>query len=130
MRTLNAAGTALEWRNTSFSAAAALPTSSNLMAYGAPAQYYKFAGVMVGVRGTLKRVNGSALSTGSEVVLGTLPAGFRPWHTQRFCLVGGYGSNYQTGRVYVQSSGVITMEDPDHSMPWIDLSGINFRSEN
>ena len=132
VRVTNTAGDALIWRSLISESAVAFPSPSSLVARFAsnPAQYYRYAGTMIKCRGTLKRSSGN-LSTGSDVTLGTLPAGARPLFTERFvCEIGGTG-NYAEVRVNSDGTqdGKVIMTDPPAPTTWIDLSPINFRAE-
>jgi len=89
-------------------------------------QYYKFAGSMVGMQGALARANGNELSSGNDINLGVLPAGFRPAFTVRFaCKVG--AGNKTPAEVRVGSDGLVTMTG-NGTIDWIDLSTIQFRA--
>lgn len=130
IRTTNGAG-GLTWKSVNTAPVAALPTPGSLVAYGQPAQMFKFSGGMVGLQGTLTRSSGANLSTGADVILGTLPAGYRPGGTRNFIVrISGGTAGYQAGNVRIGTDGVITMTDPPATAVWIDLSGIVFRAEN
>ncbi len=127
--TLNDAGTGLEWRSVTNPAELAFPNNSPLVAVDAPPRMRKVASEVM-LRGTLKRANGQNLSTGSEVVLGTFPAGWRPANIERFiCYGNGVGSAQVVAPVKVTTDGVVTMYNPPDPVVWIALSGIQFRAE-
>ena len=123
IRTLNDAGTALEWRSLSGGPDIPFPAPGALVAYSAPATYYKANG-RVYLTGTLKRSSGSNLSTGADVLLGTLPVGARPADSNRFLCHANAG---RAVGVRVFSDGTVVMSDPDEANSFIDLSSISFR---
>lgn len=110
----------------------AFPAAGNLVAADTPAVYYK-AGPRVNLMGTLKRPTGN-LSNGNDVILGTLPAGYRPKALLRFCCSGGSpGGLHVTGHVKVIETGQVALYDVntgDPGLNWIDLSGVSFRIDD
>ncbi len=130
VRTLNAAGTALVWQNWLSPAAVPLPTSSLLVAQASPAQMFRVNGASVGLQGTLRRSNGTSLGTGSTVVLGNLPVGWRPKSNRGPYVVGSFGNVQGIGRVYVDTSGEVTLAAGvgQEAVKWVSLDGIEFRT--
>ena len=105
------------------------PAPSALVALDAPAQYYR-KGNHIFLQGTLKRSSGASLSTGNDVILGTMPAGHRPDRIKRFACYA--GSGHVVG-VKVEAAGTVTMYDPPSyigSVAWIDLSTIHYEIGN
>lgn len=94
---------------------------------------YRVTQGQVFLSGTLKRVNGNNLTTGSDVSLGTMPVGARPAESQRFpCAARTTSSTYVTVVVLVDATtGGVTMHDLPGStgVLWVDLSGVTYRAE-
>lgn len=128
LRTVHPTNGTLSWIDPLLSGPFAFPAPSGLIsrdaAPSAP-QYLRYAGSMVSCRGTLKRATGANLSTGSNVILGTMPVGYRPPFGCRFTCATSSG----WAVVAVGSDGVVTMNNPPTSCTWIDLSAITFRAE-
>jgi hypothetical protein len=133
VRTINAAGTALEWKSLNQSARIALPTSSLLVANlnDTPATIHK-EWTRVYIEGTLRRSSGAKLNVpGSAVNLGTLPVGWRPKNQARFTIP---GPGWKTANIVISpDTGVITMYDTDPAMgdiAFVQFDGVSFRAEN
>jgi hypothetical protein len=125
-RGLNAAGTALTWISFFAETPIAFPHPAALVAYDTPAEMWK-TGTTVNARGTLRRSSGSNVSTGSNVILGTFPVGWRPAKMQRFILCALGGDGYC--RVTLGTDGVLTMSPDPASVPIVALDGLTFRAE-
>lgn len=124
-------GTDMVWQSQSGRDSTAFPTNSPLSALGESPVYY-IIGRHLYCAGVLRRTSGAVLnSTGSDVLLGTLP--FAPASTQRFACVGSGGRTvaaYVFGDSSGASKGQVYMNDPPTyvgNTSWIDLSGINFQ---
>lgn len=128
VRTMNAAGNAMEWKAVGAAdTAVAFPSVAGLVAFDAPAQTIRFAGNMVQLRGTLKKSNGSAISTGANVTLGTLAAGSRPGALSRFACTAN-GPDHVS--ISIATSGVVTLDGKTGTtQTWLQLDTIIFRAE-
>lgn len=128
IRTMKDDQSALEWRLWQPTDPLPFPAPGALVALDAPAEMWK-NGNVVHLRGTLRRSSGANLNTGAEVVLGTLPVGWRPVRIHRFACLGS-GPNFLG--VKVTSDGVVTMYDPvgSVSVAYVQLDTISFRAEN
>lgn len=129
VRTMNDAGNAMEWRPVGgVDTPVAFPAAAGLNAFDAAAQIVKFGSGMVQVRGTLKRSNGTALSSGSNVTLGTLPAGSRPGNTARYACAAN-GPDHCS--VSVNTGGTVVLDGKTGlTVTFIQLDNIIFRAEN
>lgn len=126
-------GTSLVWSSKDFAPALAFPLPSDLVSRGsAPStpQYLQLPGNMIKLRGNIKRSSGN-LSTGSDVVLGTMPAGLRPLFTERFIVKAGPDDHFAEIRVNSDgtSDGKVIMSDPGFTCTWVELSGVYYRAE-
>lgn len=131
LRDVNAAGSALEWRNATGPTAISFPLASGLVSVNAsnPAMMHKYPGAMVALRGTIKRSNGANLGTGVSVTLGTLPVGWRPALNGRWSVFAA-GPSYMSTSVAVATDGVVSMPagGAQSSVDYVHLEGINFRT--
>lgn len=82
--------------------------------------------------GSLKRSNNTVLSSGSDVNLGTLTAGWRPGTKSYFTVFAKPPSGRTVATIDIDpATGVVTMHGPSSgSIDWVALDGINFRAEN
>jgi hypothetical protein len=120
-------GGALKWVSITDTTEVDFPANSPLQAVDASPMMRKVAGEVM-LRGTLKRTSGANLSTGSEVLLGTFPTGWRPSSIRRFiCYGNGVGTTQVIAPVKVTTDGAVTMYDPPNTVVWVDLSAIQFR---
>lgn len=130
VRTLNATGV-LAWLDLLNDGPFTFPSPSSLVSRDAApsaVQYFRYAGCMVKLRGSLKRSSGSNLSTGNDVTLGTMPVGYRPAFTERFpCKTSGTGGQVE---VRVENTGAVVMTDNGDSFTWVNLSPVSYRAEN
>lgn len=130
IRSVNVAGTALLWQNLTQPPAAAFPAAGGLVAQDTPAQIVRSGG-MVQLRGTLRRSTGASLTTGADVLLGTLPVGSRPGTTERRVCYAGAGDGkvraeiLANGQVWIRAGSA----DAD-TVSFIDLGAFVFRAEN
>lgn len=131
IREINAAGTALVWKEIGVIAPVAFPMASGLSAVVAtppqPPLYYMSPGRIVHMQGTVRRANGTNLSTGSVVTLGTLPSGFRPDSDVAFAV---RTAGDILAFVVVNSSGAVDVR-PSNGQPnvgYVHLDGVSFRA--
>lgn len=120
------------WRRGSMDGPYAFPANSPLQANAeAPFYYYTSNRAMVHLEGTLKRSSGAALtSTGSDVLLGTLPTEACPKKKVRCAVVAKPTSGWRTGQVEVRTNGEVYLLDTagqGYDALWVDLSGVSFR---
>ncbi len=131
VRTVDDSGT-LSWNNAFNFGPFPLPLASSLVAQagtGTTPQYVRYSGNRISFEGRVARSNGNRLSTGSTVVLGTMPAGQRPQFVQSFiCRCSGVGNQVEV-RINADgtTNGQILMTDPADPCDWVDLSGIDYR---
>jgi hypothetical protein len=130
LRTLNTAGN-LVWLDLLNDGPFPFPSPSSLVSRDSSpsaVQYFRYAGCMVKLRGSLKRSSGANLSTGSDVTLGTMPVGWRPAFTERFiCKTSSAGGQVE---VKVENTGAVVMTDNNDSFTWVNLSPVSYRAEN
>lgn len=131
VRTINATGDALAWQSLTSTPSRPFPAPSALIAYDvASAPIYYSEGSRVFCAGALKRSSGASLSSGAgtDVILGTLPVGFRPGGVRRF-ICHGTGGMALGVRVF-PDTGQVIMSGPATDTVFCDLSSINYRAEN
>lgn len=128
-----ASGSSLVWQSKDASTPVGFQLPSGLVsrdaAPSAP-QYLRLPGNMIKLRGNIKRASGH-LSTGSDVVLGTMDPGLRPPFTERFIVKAGPGDHFAEIRINTDGTtdGKVIMSDPGFTADWVEISGVYYRAE-
>lgn len=133
IRTLNQARTALEWKRYGPGDTVAFAAAGGLVAFGSPAEYY-VDGADVQLLGSLKRSSNAVLSTGNDVILGTMPStsawgDLRPSRTTAYVCYGRTSTGVRIGvPVRVGPDGKVIMEPTPTNVQFVDISCIRYRA--
>lgn len=120
----------LVWKEIGATDFTPFPLASSIVANGSAPQYYVSPGRMVQLVGDVKRSSGT-LGTGSQVTVGTMPAGFRPGAVRGY-VCKSFGNPNGTARVEVTPTGAVNLLSgaSQETITVLNIDGISYRSEN